>query len=163
MSTECKSDAANVQELKVCCDWQMHEMRSCWRSTTSPTFCPSMTQRRRSWRWDDPPLPPVSHIDPCDPFNAQLMTLPCWCCCTRLESSLTISSINFNISSHLGRFLSLCGWAWVMYPIIRGVVTHLMNSVIWPLSWLIQELPHCSILNTYVLYILLSSFLYKVA
>lgn len=110
-----------------------------------------------------PPSPPVSHIDPCDPFNAPLVTLPCCCCCTRLESSLTISSINFNISSHLGWFLSLCGWAWVMYPIIQGVVTHLMNSVIWPLSWLIEELPHCSILNTYVLYILLSCFLNKVA
>lgn len=103
MSTECKLDGANVQELKVCSDRQMHEMRSCWRSTTSPTFCPSMTQRRPSWRWDDPPPPPCLTLTLVTPVNAALMTLPC--CCTRLESFPTISCVNFNIASHLGWFL----------------------------------------------------------
>lgn len=100
MSPECKLDGANVPDLKVCSDWQMHEMRSCWRSTTSPTFCPSMTQRRPSWRWDDPTHPPCLTLTPVTPSTQRW-----WRCHAAALVSPTTSCINFNTSSHLGWFL----------------------------------------------------------
>lgn len=42
---------AALKVLIFSCAPQMHETRSCWPSTTSPTSCPSTMQLPPSWRW----------------------------------------------------------------------------------------------------------------